>query len=165
MKLKAIVGEREEDLLLKIEDGRVSAEIGNRVYNLDVREIEPDSYMFLLNTNVHECRVSASKNTFDVSVHGRNYSVTIVDPKRLRSGQNSDRHHHGVTEILAPMPGKVVRVQTQTGATVEKGAGVVVVEAMKMQNEMKSPRDGIVVSINVEPGDTVNAGDVLAVIE
>jgi len=165
MKLKAIVGEREEDLLLKIEDGRVSAEIGNRVYNLDVREIEPDSYMFLLNTNVHECRVSASKNTFGVSVHGRNYSVTIVDPKRLRSGQNSDRHHHGVTEILAPMPGKVVRVQTQTGATVEKGAGVVVVEAMKMQNEMKSPRDGIVVSINVEPGDTVNAGDVLAVIE
>jgi len=165
MKLKAIVGEREEDLLLKIEDGRVSAEIGNRVYSLDVREIEPDSYMFLLNTNVHECRVSASKNTFDVSVHGRNYSVTIVDPKRLRSGQNSDRHHHGVTEILAPMPGKVVRVQTQTGATVEKGAGVVVVEAMKMQNEMKSPRDGIVVSINVEPGDTVNAGDVLAVIE
>jgi len=165
MKLKAIVGEREEDLLLKIEDGRVSAEIGNRVYNLGVREIEPDSYMFLLNTNVHECRVSASKNTFDVSVHGRNYSVTIVDPKRLRSGQNSDRHHHGVTEILAPMPGKVVRVQTETGATVEKGAGVVVVEAMKMQNEMKSPRDGIVVSINVEPGDTVNAGDVLAVIE
>jgi biotin carboxyl carrier protein len=165
MKLKAIVGEREEDLLLKIEDGHVSAEIGDRVYNLDVREVEPDSYMFFLNANVHECRVSASKNTFDVSVHGRNYPVTIVDPKRLRSGQNSDRHHHGVAEILAPMPGKVVRVQTETGATVEKGGGVVVVEAMKMQNEMKSPRDGIVVSIKVKPGDTVNAGDVLAVVE
>jgi len=63
------------------------------------------------------------------------------------------------------MPGKVVRVQTETGATVEKGAGVVVVEAMKMQNEMKSPRDGVVVSIKVKPGDTVNAGDVLAVVE
>jgi len=70
-----------------------------------------------------------------------------------------------VAEILAPMPGKVVRVQTEVGATVEKGAGVIVVEAMKMQNEMKSPRDGVVVSINVKPGDTVNAGDVLAVIE
>ena len=165
MKLKAIVGEREEDLLLKIEDGRVSAEIGDRVYNLDVREIEPDSYMFFLNTNVHECRVSASKSSFDVSIHGRNHSVTIVDPKRLRSGQNSDRHQHGVAEILAPMPGKVVRVHTEAGASVEKGAGVVVVEAMKMQNEMKSPRDGVVVTINVRPGDTVNAGDVLAVIE
>jgi biotin carboxyl carrier protein len=165
MKLKATLGEHEEDLLLKIEDGRVSAEIGDRVYSLDVREIEPDCFLFFLNTNVHQCRVSASKNSFDVSIHGRSYAVTIVDPKRLRSGQNSDRHQHGVAEILAPMPGKVVRVQTEAGATVEKGAGVVVVEAMKMQNAMKSPRDGVVVSINVKPGDTVNAGDVLATIE
>jgi biotin carboxyl carrier protein len=159
------VDEHEEDLWLKIEDGHVSAQIGDRVYSLDVREIEPDTYLFFLNTNVHECRVTALKSSFDVSIHGRCYSIKIVDPKRLRSGQNSDRHHHGVAEILAPMPGKVVRVNTETGATVEKGAGVVVVEAMKMQNEMKSPRDGIVVSIKVKPGDTVNAGDLLAVVE
>ena len=63
------------------------------------------------------------------------------------------------------MPGKVVRVQTEVGVSVEKGEGVVVVEAMKMQNEMKSPRAGVVVSIKVKPGDTVNSGDVLAVIE
>jgi biotin carboxyl carrier protein len=168
VKLKAIVGKREEDVLLKLENGRVLAEIGDRVYTLDVRETEFDSYLFFLNTNVHECRVAeraGSKDTFDVTIHGHSYEVTIVDPKRLRSGQNSDRHHHGVAEILAPMPGKVVRVQLEAGANVEKGAGVVVVEAMKMQNEMKSPRAGVVVSINVKPGDTVNAGDVLAVIE
>ena len=168
MKLKAIIGEREEALLLKFEDGRVLAEIGDRVYQLDVRETEPQSFLFFLNTNVHECRVSArtgSKDNFDVCLHGRSYEVTIVDPKRLRSGLNSDRHHHGVAEIIAPMPGKVVRVQIEAGTTVEKGAGIVVVEAMKMQNEMKSPRAGVVVSINVKPGDTVNAGDVLAVIE
>jgi len=168
VKLKVIAGEREEDLLLKLEEGRVLAEIGDRVYDLNVRETEPDSYLFFLNTNVHECRVSertASKDTFDVTIHGRSHEVTIVDPKRLRSGQNSDRHHHGAVEIVAPMPGKVVRVQTEAGANVEKGAGVVVVEAMKMQNEMKAPRAGVVVSLNVKPGDTVNAGDVLAVIE
>lgn len=168
MKLKVIAGEREEDLLLKLEEGRVLAEIGNRVYKLDMRETEPDSYLFFLRTNVHECRVNeraSSKNTFDVTSRGRSYEVTILDPKRLRSAQNSDRHQHGVAEIVAPMPGKVVRVQTETGANVEKGVGVVVVEAMKMQNEMKSPRAGVVVSINVKPGDTVNAGDVLAVIE
>jgi biotin carboxyl carrier protein len=168
VKLKVIAGEREEELLLKLEDGRVLAEIGNRVYTLDVRETEPDSYLFFLNTNVHECRVNeraGAKDTFDVTLHGRSYEVTVVDPKRLRSGQNSDRHHHGVAEILAPMPGKVVRVHLEVGAAVEKGAGVVVVEAMKMQNEMKSPRAGVVVSIKVKPGDTVNAGDVLAVIE
>ena len=168
MKLKVLIGEHEEDLLLKLEEGQISAEIGGRVYTLQLREIQADSYLFFLGANVHECRVSeraGSKETFDVTIHGRSQEVTIFDPKRLRSGQNSDRHHHGVAEILAPMPGKVVRVQTEAGASVEKGEGVVVVEAMKMQNEMKSPRAGVVVSINVKPGDTVNAGDVLAVIE
>ena len=168
MKLKALIGDREEELLIKLEEGRISAQIGDRVYALEVREIEPDCYLFFLHHNVHECRVSerpASKETFDVTIHGRGHEVTIVDPKRLRSGQNSDRHHHGVAELRAPMPGKVVRVQAEAGAPVEKGAGVIVVEAMKMQNEMKSPRAGIVVSINVKAGDTVNAGDVLAVIE
>jgi biotin carboxyl carrier protein len=168
VKLKVLIGEREEDLLLKLEDGRVSAEIGDRVYALRVRETEADGYLFFLNTNVHECRVSerdASKDTFDVAIRGRSLEVTIADPKRLRSGQNSDRHHHGVAEIVALMAGKVVRVQTEAGATVDKGAGIVVVEAMKMQNEMKAPRAGTVVSIKVKPGDTVNAGEVLAVIE
>ena len=168
MKLKVISGEREEDLVLKLEAGRVLAEIGNRVYSLDVRETEPDGYLFFLNTNVHECRVSeraGAKDTFDITVHGRSYEVTIVDPKRLRSGQNSDRHHHGVAEILAPMPGKIVRVHTEAGASVEKGAGVVVVEAMKMQNEMKSPRAGRVSAVRVKPGATVSAGELLALIE
>ena len=168
MKLKALIGDREEELLIKLEEGRISAEVGNRVYALEVREIEPDCYLFFFHHNVHECRVSeraASKETFDVTVHGRRHEVTIVDPKRLRSGQNSDRHHQGAAEIRAPMPGKVVRVPSEAGATVEKDAGGVVVEAMKMQNEMKSPRAGMVVSMNVKAGDTVNAGDVLAVIE
>ena len=168
MKLKALIGDREDELLIKLEDGRISAEIGERVYELEVREIERDCYLFFLHHNVHECRVSerpASKESFDVTIHGRSHAVTIIDPNRLRSGQNSDRYHHGMAEIRAPMPGKVVRVQTEAGETVEKGAVVVVVEAMKMQNEMKSPRAGIVVWINVQAGDTVNAGDLLAVIE
>jgi biotin carboxyl carrier protein len=168
MKLKALIGDREEDLVIKRENGRVSAEVGGRVYDLEVREPQPGSYLFFRNTEVHECRVSqraTSKEAFEVSIRGRSYEVTIVDPKRLRSGQNSDRHHHGVTEIRAPMPGKVVRVQTEAGDAVEKGAGVVVVEAMKMQNEMKAPKAGTVVAINVEVGATVNGGDVLAIIE
>ena len=167
MKLKAINGEREEDLRLKLEEGRVLAEIGDRVYSLDVRETEPDGYLFFLNTNVHECRVSeraGAKDTFDITVHGRSYEVTIVDPKRLRSGQNSDRHHHGAAEILAPMPGKVVRVLVQEGEAVEAGQGLVVVEAMKMQNEMKAPKAGKVLSIHGTEGATVTAGEVLATI-
>jgi biotin carboxyl carrier protein len=168
LKLKAQIEDREQELIVKVEDGSVAAEIGGRVYDLQVRQPSPDSYLFFLGASVYECRVSegvTAKNLFDVDIRGRTYAVTIIDPKRLRSGQNSDRHHHGVEEIRAPMAGKVVRVQIEAGASVEKGMGLVVVEAMKMQNEMKSPRDGVVVSINVKAGDTVNAGDVLAVVE
>ncbi|HJT68085.1 MAG TPA: biotin/lipoyl-containing protein [Pyrinomonadaceae bacterium] len=151
MKLKAIIGDKEEEVLLEFVDGRVSARVGARTYELEAREIEPGRYILFLNGRVREFRVD---NT-----------VKIIDPKRLRSGQNSGGHHHGAAQIVAPMPGKVVRVQVEAGATVEKGVGVVVVEAMKMQNELKAPRAGVVVSLNVKPGDTVNAGDVLAVLE
>ncbi len=85
--------------------------------------------------------------------------------KVIRVLRRAAGHHHGVAQIVAPMPGKVVRVQVEAGTAVEKGVGVIVVEAMKMQNEMKSPRAGIVVAVNVKPGDTVNAGDVLAVLD
>ena len=151
MKLKAIIDDREEELLLELDGRRVSARVGTRHYEFEAREIEPGSYLFFLGNKVREFRVD-----------GR---IRIVDPKRLRSGQNSDGHHHGVAEIVATMPGKVVRVQVEAGTQIEKGAGVVVVEAMKMQNEMKAPRDGVVVSVNVKPGETVNTGDVLAVLE
>jgi biotin carboxyl carrier protein len=165
VKLKAISEDQEHELTLKVEAGRVHAEIGGRVYDLELREPEPGSYLFLRDAEVHECRVDKAQEGFNVSLHGRNYAVTLVDPKRLRSGQGAHGHQHGLAEITAPMPGKVVKVQLEAGAAVEKGAGIVVVEAMKMQNEMKSPRAGVVVSINVKPGDTVNAGDVLAVVE
>ena len=151
MKLKAIIGDSEQELLLQIVEGRVQARIGARSYDIEAREIDDGSYLLFVGDRVVECRVDER--------------IKIVDPKRLRSGQNSGGHHHGVAQIVAPMPGKVVRVHVEAGATVEKGTGVVVVEAMKMQNELKSPRAGMVVAVNVKAGDTVNAGDVLAVLD
>lgn len=151
MKLKAIIGETEEEVGLELVGGRVKAGIGARSYELEAREIEPGVYLFFVGNRVREFRVDEK--------------IKIVDPKRLRSGQNSAGQHHGVAQIVAPMPGKVVRVQVEVGTTVEKGAGVIVVEAMKMQNEMKAPRAGVIMEVKVKPGDTVNAGDVLAVLE
>jgi biotin carboxyl carrier protein len=151
VKLKAIIGEHTEELELKLDGERVSARISARSYELEAREIEPGRYLFFVGDKVREVLVDDA--------------IKIIDPRRLRSGQNSGGHHHGVAQIVAQMPGKVVKVQVEAGATVEKGVGVVVVEAMKMQNEMKSPRAGVVVSVNVKPGDTVNAGDVLFVLD
>jgi len=168
MKLKAQLEDQEHDLVIVFAGQRVTVEIDGRSYNVEVHEPEDGSYLLLADTRVYECRVNASagsRETFAVNVGRHSYEVTVIDPRRLRDIQSSGRHQHGVAEIVASMPGKVVRVLVKIGAKVEAGTGIVVVEAMKMQNELKSPRAGVVVKLGVSPGATVNAGDVLAVVE
>jgi len=167
MKLKALLNDNEHELVLDLNDPNVVAEIDGRRYTLEVRASN-ENYLIFNGTQVYECRVhldSASRDTFDVAVRGKNYPITVIDPRRLRTDQDSDRHHHGPSEISAQMPGKVVRVLVEAGQEIAAGAGLVVVEAMKMQNEMKSPRAGVVVSVSVRAGDTVEAGQLLVMVE
>lgn len=170
MKLKAAIAGQEHEIALDVVDSAVAAEIDGRHYDVDVRKLARSEYLLISGTNVYKSRVEqkrdpASGESFEIVLRGNNYDVTIIDPKRLRSGQSSAAHHTGAAEIVSPMPGKIVRVLVKAGASVEAGMGIIVVEAMKMQNEMKAPKAGVVVSINAEKGATVNAGDVLAVIE
>jgi biotin carboxyl carrier protein len=97
-------------------------------------------------------------------VSGRRFEFAIDDPRAWKRTGGSGGGH-GRASITAPMPGKVVRVLATAGERVEAGQGIVVVEAMKMQNEMKAPRAGRVIAIAVRENDSVNAGTVLATIE
>jgi biotin carboxyl carrier protein len=99
-----------------------------------------------------------------VWVNGRLLTLEVFDPRDLRHGRGAITNH-GRQEIAAPMPGKVIRVLVAAGDTVEEGQGLVVVEAMKMQNEMKSPKTGHVAEVRTRPAATVSAGEVLVVIE
>jgi biotin carboxyl carrier protein len=168
MKLKVELKENVYDVSLTFRDGRVIAQINDRPYELDIRELGNAQYLLTKGTEVYDYRVEPRRdtfNSFDVSLRGVRYDLTVIDPKRLRIGQTAGAHLHGSAEIVSPMPGKVVRVLVNAGDQVQAGAGVIVVEAMKMQNEMKAPKAGIVTSVNAAEGVTVNAGDVLAVIE
>lgn len=93
------------------------------------------------------------------------YSVEVRDPRSWRSRRARGAAGEGPKKVIAPMPGKVVRLIANQGAEVEHGAGVLVIEAMKMQNELKSPKKGRVAKMLAVEGAAVNAGDVLAVIE
>jgi biotin carboxyl carrier protein len=93
------------------------------------------------------------------------YKAEVRDPRSLQSRRSAGGGAEGTKKILASMPGKVVRVLVKQHDPVEAGQGVVVVEAMKMQNELKSPKQGMVQKILVGEGASVNAGDVLLVIE
>ena len=167
MKLRAKIEDRDLDVQFNVAGDRVVALVDGREYELEFQRQTDGGYLVLLDGLVFDCQVTTTsrKEHLTVSFHDRSYSVAISDPKRLRGSNDSSDHHHGSAEILAPMPGKIVRVLVEVGAQIEKGTGVIVVEAMKMQNEMKSPKEGNVKAVTVKAGDTVNAGDVLAIVE
>ena len=91
--------------------------------------------------------------------------VAIRDRKRLPANAGSDGRSGGRATLVSPMPGKVVRVMCSVGDEVAANQGLLVVEAMKMQNEVQSPKIGKVAELRVREGQTVNAGEVLAVVE
>ena len=167
IKLQAEFNNARHDLRLRREGERVAADVDGRSYSLEVHNSAAGVLLLRNGTSVYHCRVETEGKPEDVSVslRGRDYAIHLLDPKRLRGSQSSGAHDHGSAQIVASMPGKVVRLLVEVGAQVEAGAGIVVVEAMKMQNEMKSPKAGVVISLTAAAGATVNAGDVLAEIE
>jgi len=109
--------------------------------------------------------IVANPSQQQIAIGGVRYSVEVRDPRSWRTRRARAGAQDGAKKIVAPMPGKVVRVIAQPGTAVEQGSGVIVIEAMKMQNELKSPKKGRVAKVLVGEGAAVNAGDVLAVIE
>ena len=127
---------------------------------MNLIETEPGVYSVLLDGACYEVRVLGN----EVTVNGRLFEIAVEDPRQWRR-RNGTGGAQGRVSITAPMPGKVVRLLVAEGDTVTAGQPVVVVEAMKMQNELKSPRDGQVTSIRAQENDSVNAGAVLVLIE
>jgi biotin carboxyl carrier protein len=168
MRLTAELDGEQHSINLKRDGARLTASVGDREYELEVREQGAGVYLLLLGHRVFECRVDWTNNTRDrveVYLGGESYEVSLADPKRMRGARGAGAHADGTAHLASPMPGKVVRVLVEQGAMVEAGQSILVVEAMKMQNEMKSPRAGTVKELHATPGATVNAGEVLAIIE
>jgi biotin carboxyl carrier protein len=168
MKLRATIEDIEVDVEIRREASQVFANVDGREYHLEAHASPAGVTLLAADGSVFDCRVEgqpASGRAVDVFVGLNHYAVTLTDPKRLRGTAAASTHADSAARIVAPMPGKVVRVLVAKGESVEAGAGIVVVEAMKMQNEMKAPKAGTVATLNVEVGTTVNGGDVLAVIE
>jgi biotin carboxyl carrier protein len=168
MKLTAEIDGEQHAIEVRREGARVFAEVGGRRYELEARETERGAYLLLLDGRVYECRVEDNKaagGALKVEVGGRAYGVALFDPRRLRAAGAGGAQNQGRAVVIASIPGKIVRVLVEEGAQVEAGDGLVVVEAMKMQNELKSPKAGTVIELRARAGATVNAGDLLVVVE
>jgi biotin carboxyl carrier protein len=138
---------------------------GNPI-NADAIEIAPNTYSILIEGRSFEVRVTPTPNgTLTVQTAHQEFTAEIIDTRAWRGRHHNPAEAEGRQQILAPMPGKIIRVLVQAGEKVQAGQGLLVVEAMKMQNEIRSPKNGIVERLLVKEGQPVNAGEVLAWID
>jgi biotin carboxyl carrier protein len=139
---------------------------------LDGREIRVDAVLarrdvlsVLIGGKAYEIKREWSATDMHLWVGSARYAAELRDPRSLRSRRGAAADEKGPRKLLAPMPGRVVRVLIGERQAVEAGQSILVVEAMKMQNEIKSPKKGTVQKIVAAEGANVNAGDVLAIVE
>ena len=162
MKLQAELNDEKHEIEIRRDGEKVFAQVDDRNYELEASEVEPNVYLIKNENQIFQ--IYAAPNGI-VNVGSHQLEIKIIDPKRMRGASTATANADGTAEIKTAMPGKLVRVLVETGAEIKHGEGVLIVEAMKMQNEMKSPKDGTVKEIRFAEGANVNAGDVLAIIE
>jgi biotin carboxyl carrier protein len=145
------------------EGSRMAAIIDGRSVMADTARISPGAYSMLLDGRSFDVTVQEATDGLLVRINGREFKLEIADPRAWRRGRSGSIELAGRQQIAAPLPGKIVRVLAAMGQQVEPGQGLLVIEAMKMQNEIRSPKSGTVEKI-VREGQTVNAGEILAVV-
>jgi len=162
------------DVIVSGKAHRLELENVNGVWQcrLDGQQVQFDAALtgrdvlsLLVDGRSYEVKREQTATDLHLWVGSTRFPVELRDPRSLRARQASAQDEKGPRKIVAPMPGRVVRLLAAEQSEVEAGQGVIVMEAMKMQNEMKAHRAGRVAGIPVRPGETVAAGTILATIE
>jgi biotin carboxyl carrier protein len=164
MKLEiALDGKLHQVELMQVGD-RLRCVVDGAPLEADAVNIAPGIYSILIDGESLEARVEPDGRGVRLVVANHEWRAEIRDPREWRRNRSGAAEAEGRQQVLAPMPGKIVRVLVETGQAVEAKQGLLVVEAMKMQNEIRSPKSGTVERLLVTEGQTVNAGEVLAIV-
>jgi biotin carboxyl carrier protein len=165
MKLEVHITGRARTVELEREAGDWCATIDGQSLPADVVEIAPNTLSVLLAGQSHEvCVTPSADGKLKLQTGAQEFSAEVLDPRAWSGRRHSSVEAEGRQQIIAPMPGKVVRVLIKAGDAVEAGQGLLVVEAMKMQNEIRSPKSGTVERVLASEGQAVNAGEVLCIV-
>jgi biotin carboxyl carrier protein len=149
------------ELPAQVTGGLAECVVDGRPTAVDVRVLEAGVMSLVVEGRQYRCVLDGD----GVVIGGRRYGFEVDDPRSLQGRRGGGAGVDGPRPVKAPMPGRVVRVLVQDGQDVVEGEAIVVIEAMKMQNELRSPKAGRVVRVAVAVGDAVGSGDVLAVVE
>lgn len=121
----------------------------------------------IIDNNSFQVFVRKEEGSYFVSINGRRYRVAVQDEKKrlLQALIKTEDEQGGLVQVKAPMPGLVAKIMVQDGQQVNKGDSLVIIEAMKMENEIRSGTQGTVIQILKARGDSVDKGAVLLVVE
>lgn len=154
-------GKRRQVELPSAVAGTLDCMVDGRSVHVDAQMLEPGVMSLVVQGRQYRCVLDGD----GVWIGNRRYGFAVDDPRSLQGRRGAGGGAEGPRSVKAPMPGRVVRTLVMVGDEVAEGQGVVVIEAMKMQNELRSPKAGRVARVAVAAGDTVGSGDVLAVVE
>lgn len=166
MRLAATLDDRIHMLEITEADGCFRVTIGEEVWDVDARLPSHGICSLLIDGISYVADVKEENGWFLVELGGESYRIRVEEETRhiIRTRGSVAGGHRGQV-VTAPMPGKIVRVEVAVGQVVKPGDALVVIEAMKMENEFRASTAGTVREIRIEVGQTVNGGDVLVVIE
>jgi biotin carboxyl carrier protein len=160
-------GGREHRLEVRSDRDGLRVRLDDQEILVDLLRVDATLYSLLIGGRSFEVDLLEVEEAFMVLVDGQPFRVEIQDEqeRRLRAAVGKEAARAAKRAVTAPMPGKVVKLLVKPGDAVKTGDGVIVVEAMKMENELKAPAPGTVKEIRAAEGKAVGAGDVLVVIE
>ena len=163
MKISAQVGQQVLEIEVRRENGRYLVQVDGVRHLVDAHKLEGDFYSILTDGRSFEVSVEPRNDAYHVRHGATEQLVRLTDPGR--TAREGDKAPGGPERLVSMMPGKVVRVLVSEGDAVRAGQGILVVEAMKMENEIAASKDGRVSSVAVAAGQSVEGGTLLAVIE
>jgi len=145
--------------------GHYRVSVGDLVCEVDARQATEGIWSLLIGAESHVVDVSERDGVAVAEVDGETYHIRVEEETRYIIRTRGGKAATGGQVLKAPMPGKVVFVSVEVGQAVRPGDGLVVLEAMKMENEFRATVAGHVKEIRVQVGQAVNPGDALVVIE
>lgn len=168
MKYFALLDEQNFEIDVEEKEGRLWVQLNGQPRDVDfIRLGDTDDYSLLVNNMSYQLTIEENRGEYSVHLGGKSYRITVEGERerRLWGVVKEEDRRVGAEMVRAPMPGLVVEVEVKEGDTVAKGAGLVIIEAMKMENELKSPIDGVIKEVRVRKGATVEREQLLVVIE
>jgi biotin carboxyl carrier protein len=147
------------------DDGSISLD-GN-TYQTDLQKISPERYSLLLNGSSYQAIINRNGFIYTVIMNSKNYRIEVESSTKKADNLHAGtaQIHHSNIELRSPMPGMVVRCEVKEGTRIRVGDGLLILEAMKMENEIRATRNGTIKKILVRERQVVDKGELLLIIE